>query len=409
MDVPSYYVDESGIRLGNWIFNMRAVRRRNDLNGARISDEKIEELNEIGMIWEKKQNVIWEKSYAEARKYSQKHGNLNIPVAYETENGCHLGKWIRDQREAYRKSLTVYRKQKLDAIGIVWEKDDPWENKYLLAKKYFNEHGDLKMPGNYVVEGVWLCKWLNEQKLTYEEKRKNKALTAEQIQKLKSIGVNWEVSNNDISWQQQYEQAKKFYQANGHLTIPKSYVSSDGKRLGVWVQRQRGNYKLGILKDSQIALLNEISMVWEFDDPWMTGYEHAKEYFDEFGKLDISYSYACQDGYNLGKWISNQRAAYNGTARKGLSEEQISLLNAIGMIWNVSEFRWECSYKEAERYYQIHGDFSVPRNYISKNGINLFTWLEAQKSAYLKNELSQEKIAELNSIDIDWLFFLERA
>ena len=219
---------------------------------------------------------------------------------------------------------------------------DPWSEKFALVEQYYHEHDNVNIPANYVVEGVWLARWLSEQvarmngKATGRSKTLKK-LTPERIKKLESVGIRANVSRNDIAWEEQYLEAKAFFETNGNLDIPKRYTSESGKNLGVWVQRQRVAYRNGKLSAEQIENLTAIGMVWEFEDPWTVGYEHAEKYFEQFGDLRVPSGFVCDDGYRLGTWISNQRSAYNGSARKGLSVEQIAKLEKIGMIWSLTK------------------------------------------------------------------------
>ena len=73
------------------------------------------------------------------RRYYHEHGNLNVPSEYVTPDGVLLGKWVARQRYAYlnpdRSSarVTPERKALLDELGMVWEKYDPWQERYNLA------------------------------------------------------------------------------------------------------------------------------------------------------------------------------------------------------------------------------------------------------------------------------------
>ena len=40
--------------------------------------------------------------------------------------GVKLGRWIRHQREKYE-TLSLSKREKLDAIGLIAEKTNPWE------------------------------------------------------------------------------------------------------------------------------------------------------------------------------------------------------------------------------------------------------------------------------------------
>lgn len=173
LNVPHNYVDSEGIKLGQWLQNIRAVRTDTKKN-YKLSEEQIARLDALGMIWESKYEKQWNEAFQALCEYYQKNGLYEIPAAYQTESGIRLGAWVRRQRDFYKNNkLSDERIEKLRNIGFTLEKSDPWEEKFLLAKAYFEEHGDLNVPAQYVVNGVWLNKWLNEQKQIAEGKRKN--------------------------------------------------------------------------------------------------------------------------------------------------------------------------------------------------------------------------------------------
>ena len=338
-DVPTYYVTEDGVKLGAWCNYVRRARTRKDTRLAELSEEQIKKLDVLGFAWEGRYHSTWEKAYALACEYKKNNGNLDIPVAYISDDGCHLGRWIRRQKDKYE-TLSLDRKKKIDNLGLIIKSEDPWNKKFSLVEQYFLEHGNVNIPASYVVEGVWIARWLSEQVARMRGKptgrtKTLKTLSEEQIKKLESVGISAELTRNDILWEEQYEDAKKFYQTNGNLAVPKGYLSSSGKNLGAWIQRQRKYYRENKLTEEQIKKLSIIGMVWEFDDPWEVGYEHAKEYFRNFGNLCVESGFVCEDGYRLGNWISNQRYAYSGKARKGLTQEQIDKLTSIGMVWSL--------------------------------------------------------------------------
>lgn len=285
LDVPSSYVSPDGIRLGAWITKIRAARQQQEnekrkarvqkkaeekpekgYRGAVLTDEQIARLDELGMIWENRKKLSWEKSYAAACRYREEHGDLKIPATYETEEGIKLGRWLRYQRDACQTSMSEERKRKLEAIGIVWKTEDSWERRFRLAEQYYNEHGNLDMAPDYVVEGIWLGRWLSEQISCLNNRKsgkKEKTLTEEQIAKLATLGIRHGAGRRDRSWNDQYEEVRTFYQENGHLSIPKRYVGKSGRNIGIWLQRQRTNRKQGRLRDEQVALLDAIGMKWD--------------------------------------------------------------------------------------------------------------------------------------------------
>jgi hypothetical protein len=74
----------------------------------------------------------------------------------------------------------------------------------------------------------------------------------------------WDVE--DHIWKQNYLIAKEYYREHGNLRVPKRYVTSDGKKLGIWIQNQRRMYQGKSsnknLTDERIEMLNQIEMVW---------------------------------------------------------------------------------------------------------------------------------------------------
>ena len=187
LDVPAGQVSGDGVRLGNWIQKLRRIRK--GAGEGRLTEEQVKRLDEIGMEWSDKYERLWEKGYREAERYYAANGDLKVPTGYVTDTGYKLGNWISDQRE--NKKLNAERRARLDALGMDWEKPDAWERKFELAKEYFLRNGNLNVPANYIAQGVWLNKWVNEQKQIYLGNRKGKVLTSEQIERLESVGMRW--------------------------------------------------------------------------------------------------------------------------------------------------------------------------------------------------------------------------
>ena len=196
LDVPSGYVTDDGVRLGAWISNMRQSRRGTDCL-YRVTAEQIRLLDELGMVWDDAYTRRWEYGYSQAVLYHKQHGNLNVPSAYINENGFALGKWLKKHTEVNKTTgrtalkLTAERQEKLDRLGMNWEKTDPWEQRYAYAKAFYEKYGHLRVPAQYKVNGVNLNKWVNEQRQTYIGNRGEKRLTTEQIRRMEAIGMVW--------------------------------------------------------------------------------------------------------------------------------------------------------------------------------------------------------------------------
>lgn len=188
LDVPTGYVAANGVKLGNWIRKLRGLKK-GTANGADLTEEQIKRLNEIGMLWSDKFERLWEQGFAEAERYFKRYGDLNVPTGYISDTGYKLGGWIVNQRE--NKNISPARKARLDALGMVWAKPDSWEVRFDLARAFYLTYGNLNVPASYIVEGVWLNKWVNEQKQIYKGNRQGKQLTGEQIARLEAVGMVW--------------------------------------------------------------------------------------------------------------------------------------------------------------------------------------------------------------------------
>ena len=404
LDVPLKYVTKDGVRLGVWMNNIRSSRNRSGA-GYRLSPEQIKALDDLGMLWDRKNDRLWEKGYEQALKYRGEHGNLDVPTTFRSGSGYRLGGWIADQRE--NKNLPERRRKLLDDIGMIWSKPDPWQVRYALAKAYYEEHGDLKVPAKYVADGIWLNKWLNEQRQIRLGNRGKKRLSSEQVEKLNAIGMCWESRTELTSkdaWDGWYRQAELYYEESGSLLVPADYTDADGKRLSRWLTLQRRSYAQKKLTKEQIDKLSCLGMVWTIGDAWEEGYRHAERYFAEHGDLRVPAGYICADRYPLGNWISNQRNRHNNEARRGaLTKEQTERLERIGMVWNQNEENWEAAYALAEEYSREHGHLRVPNRYKTADGYSLGEWIRSQREKRREGALEKDKEKRLEAIGMDWL------
>lgn len=166
-DVPSRFVTRDGLPLGEWLSSLRTWES-SGINPKYLSAERKKQLESIGMIWSKL-DYYWEQNFSEALRYYRKNGDLIVPSNFVTDNGVRLGSWIFRQRKLHSGSckgtpLTAEQTARLNSIGMVWEPEDPWLMSFNLVKGYYKEHGNINISQSTVVNGVWLGKWIAEQK-----------------------------------------------------------------------------------------------------------------------------------------------------------------------------------------------------------------------------------------------------
>lgn len=167
LDVPSRFVTRDGLPLGAWLSSLRTWES-SGIHPKYLSAERKKQLESIGMIWSKL-DYYWEQNFSEALRYYRKNGDLIVPSNFVTDNGVRLSSWIFRQRKLHSGSckgtpLTAEQTARLNSIGMVWEPEDPRLMSFNLVKGYYKEHGNINISQSTVVNGVWLGKWIAEQK-----------------------------------------------------------------------------------------------------------------------------------------------------------------------------------------------------------------------------------------------------
>ena len=400
LDVKTDYVDDNGVKLGQWLNNVKSSFRYDNTPNRRFTDEQIHLLRDIGFCFDTKYDIAWEEAFAELCRYKSEHGDINIRCDYVSESGIRLGEWLRRQKYEYFSlgRLSDERKNRLEEIGSVFENTDPWEVKFALAEKYFREHGNINVPAKAVIDGVWLSKWLNEQRLIGEGRRKKK-LTDEQREKLLSIGMKFGSNLHDEVWFSHYDDVKNFYLKYGHIDVTKD-VSDKRKSMMNWIVSQRRNRNLGKLSDEQIRLLDDIGMIWKnsAEAAWDNGIAHLREYYEKFGNAVIPEGYRCSDGYDLKSWINNVKYRYKH--RNDISREQLDELKSFGVSFESYDDIWEKRFEQIRKYLAISGSERIPKKCISEDGCDLYEWVSQQKKRYRKSSLTSDRINKLTSIGI---------
>lgn len=287
--------------------------------------------------------------------------------------------------------------------------NNTWDLWYGEACAYYLKHGDLKVPKRYVTEtGMQLGVWIQTQRAIYNGSGKGE-LSPERVEALNAIGMVWG-NLRDTLWNDAWELAREYYQANGNLLVPDSCMIGDFD-LGQWIAYQRNRRKSGKLPADRAAKLEEIGMIWDaVDAKWELHYAQAKAYFEENGHLNIPSTHRTEDGFLLGMWVAGQRKARTGQGKgKKLSQAQIDKLTAIGMVWDGTfDAQWQSAYARAEEYYRQNGDLNIPYVYCTADGYKLGQWLARQKSAKTAPGkqsncvMTPERIQKLERIGVVW-------
>lgn len=414
--VPVRYRDKNDFALGEWI-----VYNRQRYLGGNLTQNRIERLEAIGMVWSTS-NDLWEQNYAAATQYYLEHGDLEVPIKYETPSGFGLGVWLGAQRAAHKAGeLPQEQVERLDALGMDWtnRNDRKWMSLYDVAAAYYHEHGNLNVPSEYVTpDGVLLGKWVARQRYAYlNPDRSSARVTPERKALLDKLGMVWEKYD---PWQERYDLALAYKTEHGDLEIPSVYKTEDGVWLGSWVSRQRQALNSGssALSSERRKLLRTLFKGERRpSDPaadhgtvreanWERNFRSAARYARKYKHLLVPASYVDSDGVRLGVWVSNLRAARkNRPDSYQVTPAHIKKLNSIGMVWDARDAKWGTAYQQAKAYYKAHGNLHAAANYKSdETGFCLGDWLRRMREWDTTHDpkLTPERRAMLDKIGMEW-------
>lgn len=337
-----------------------------------------------------KRKIRWLKMYELAKKYYNKYGDLEVPALFKTDDGVinnpngkyYLGTWIQNQRK--KCDPKSEKGMLLSQIGMRFDARKrvvfDWEEMFLIAVAYYCSHNDLEVPTNYrtddgiikTVDGKYnLGEWIQKQRQTCDP-------ISERGKLLSKIGMRFEKRKRvNVSWENMYEEAKKFFIEKGHLKVPISYVTEDGYKLGVWIKTQGSNCNP---MSERGKLLSQIGMSFgkkvSSEDIWMEKYRLAKIFYEKYGHLEIPGYFITDDGFTynkdgkvkLGMWLAKQRERCNPDNERG------QLLLSIGMRFETNgknEIPFEHGIKLLEAYISKYKNSKIPYDFKTKDGINL--------------------------------------
>ena len=414
----------NNINLGFWIGTQRDLYKN-----KKLSKERIDLLNSIGMIWEvnNRNSYSWEQNYKFLEDYYKDKGNILIE---NTKKNHSLKIWLDYQRKLYRQNkLSKDKIELLEKLNIVWNIgkgnsnskngiSSSWDDSYNIAKEYYEKNGNVDIPQKYKLEnGFKLGIWINTQKqrIRYTEdndiNKKGYFLTEEQIKKLNSIGITGKkISSYQTSFP---EQAISYY-----LSIYFKDIINRYRALGFELDIYIPSLKFAIEYDGQ-------------------GYHSCKNRLDndikknnlciengikllrirEFGldKLEGCDIYIREDITDccLEKTIKYIFSYIKDNFNKDYTDSiNIDITRDIQIIMahykEYSDRIWNKYYEILENYYLENGICYVPSNYIdSETGLNLGNWVSHQRGMFFNpqnydSRLSQTQIDKLNNIDFIW-------
>lgn len=187
-------------------------------------------------------------------------------------------------------------------------------------------HGHTLVPREYVVNGLNLGKWVNNQRTQYALKEKGKEdswLTDERVRLLNNIHFAW--SARDEIWDNNLRALAAYKKDhNGDICVPQQHTTKEGLTLGEWVHTQRKQYALKEkgkdtqMTDERVLLLNALSFVWNaLEAQWLENYEALQQFKEAYGHVSVKQRYKTEEGLKLGMWVHDQRIEWKKKKQNG--------------------------------------------------------------------------------------------
>ncbi|WP_346779999.1 Helicase associated domain protein [Streptomyces sp. S3(2020)] len=191
---------------------------------------------------------------------------------------------------------------------------------------------------------------------------------------------------------------------NSELRVPYTYVTPDdwdgvsGHPLGVWVADQRRYYTAGTLEAKRVTELENLGMVWSVHaSAWDAGLAVARDYANVHGHC-LPGNSVVWDGFALGTWLKNQRAAAKKTrenaARRAngetgisyageLSASRMEALTDIDPGWAPEwDIGWQRSYRLTLAHVQADGTLPTRPGDVVIQGEDLAAWIAGQVAGW---------------------------
>ncbi len=317
----------SGDLLGSWVNK----QRQRYANGV-LEQHKIQKLTALPQWSWNPTEDSWEYTFELLKNFIIEFGHARVPQLFSYQD-VHLGRWVSKQRSAYRAGRLSPGKIALleESPGWVWNPfDEDFESQFTQLLDFLHRHGHINVPADYHDGGEDLDSWIQNQRSSYNRGR----LPAEKVKRLEGIpGWKWDLRQH--SWEQYFDSLQKYVENHGHSRVLQHYTS-DGIRLGTWVNKQRGFYKNGNMREDRRALLESLpGWTWT---PTSARKEEAFELLQEFvdreGHARVPTTHI-ERGFALGQWITNRRQTFK--RGKMLPAEQHRLESIPGWSWTRQE------------------------------------------------------------------------
>ncbi|WP_445270792.1 Helicase associated domain protein [Streptomyces sp. DSM 41634] len=293
----------------------------------------------------------WRRGAEAAYRYRQREGHLEVPYEHvETAGAFPLGRWLSDQRRAYRAgTMTGERAAELEGLGVVWDTADAgFEANLGAARAYYELHGSLAAPRGAAILDVQVGQWLTNIRRP-GGLGKDPGRAQRRAAQLASIDPDWNpgVLGWTVDWQRHYAYLAQLLAEGARLTAIVPGVTRHGDDVGRWLTTQRRNWdrlnaeqqrrldELGVTKAPRArktaAKTTTASGPRTGGEAFQKGLEALQQYVAREGRLPGRAGVQeMPDGdiHRVGVWLANQKRR-----RDRLNPDQLGALTDLGIDW----------------------------------------------------------------------------
>ena len=101
-------------------------------------------------------------------------------------------------------------------------------------------------------------------------------------------------------------------------------------------------------------------------------------------------------------WICSNNHEWRATIARRVKNPECPHCSGKHKIIPLKNEQWMKKYSYAKEYFIENGSLDIPANYVTKDGIKLGSWIRTQRVCYKNNDLTEERIKLLESINMLW-------
>lgn len=315
-----------------------------------------------------------------------------FPKDDEYYRGINLGKW-KSRQVQFKKlnKLSKERIEKLESLGISWAfHEDSWTQHYELVCQYLKKNDGQFPVEDTVYNEKRLGNWCQTQRGNF--KTSPKLISQDRIEKLDSIGFDWEPMAN--IFQSNLGKLIAFIETNNRLprlNQRRTRKEKDEHKLAEWVSNQKTRLK-DLPKSEERKKLETVGVEWRklHEIVWEKQFDPIRKFVKEKGRTPKRKELFTdkKDAYT---WIHNQKTKWDK-----LSSDKKTRLESIGILKPIDlEVAWKTNFEKLKEYVDKEERFPPPEH-------PLYSWCGSQRDRLKNKRIPQIQIDLLDSISFPW-------